>query len=244
MSSLTKVQYREELKVRSSVVASMEDADIDTFIDAALRVYSGRLPKVKWSIDNTVVAGQEIYDFPSNALRIVSVRTTDNREPVHFAIEDRGSGNQIRLGSIQKHSFEGLLQQSYYSDPLNFQSDSLVVVSTETIVSGEAIGYSAFDVEYAELQTIPTVAEEALETLAFYVDYLALNKKAEESAEDMSERSDKSVSSITDSDSTGVSVTTTFDSQSVVTKRLEERAAEKLKKFEEETKQVHYGIRG
>jgi len=242
MSSLTKDEYIDELQLRSSILAGMDDITMSIFVDGALRAYSSKLPKVKWDINNTVVADQELYDFPSSAIRIISVRTTSGRYPIGFAIEDQGSGNQIRIGNIESHSYEGLLKADFYLDPLNYAAVE-TAVSVDTIVTGD-VGYDAFDTEYVALQTIPEISDSGLETIALYIEYLGLNSKADEIVLAMADDSGDIPAAITDSDSSGASTSIQFDSQSKKVEQLRKMAKEKLDEFNDEISHIPFGMRG
>ena len=231
MSSLTRTQYLATLKLRSGILNSLSDAVLSEFLDAALRIYSGRLPKVKWSVDNTVVVDQELYDFPVDAVRIISVRVADTEQRVLWTTEDQGNGNKIKLGSVERKSYERLLKGVFYSDPLNFS------------VSEGQVGYEAFDVEYVALQTVATISDAALEILPLYIEYLGLNLKIDGAALAMAEGDSDTPNSITDTNADGSATTVSFDSPSKIVSSLEKRASEKLAQFNEMT-QICWGTRG
>lgn len=245
MSSVTKQEYIDELQSTPGVLASLDDSVIDTFVDRALRLYSGRLPKVKMSVNNAVVSGQELYDFPTGAVRIVEVRTTAGQQVVVWTTEDQGSGTKIKLGAVKRHSYEELMSEDYYSDPLNTGAGAGgVIVTTDTIIGTDTVGYEAYDVEFAELQTIPNISDSGLEILTLYVEYLALNAKANKAAEDLAEGTSDTPASITDTSSDGSGTTIQFDAQSKVVERLEQRAETKLEEFNRVIESVPYGTRG
>lgn len=243
MSSLTKDEYIDELQIRSALLAAESDPNMSVFVDAALRTYSGKLPKVKWDTDNAVVSGQSLYDFPADAIRIVRLRTTEGLQPVNFSIEDQSSGNKIRIGNIERHSYEDLLKSDYYVDPLSGDQGSTVTVTTETIISSASLfGYSAFDIGYVELQTIPNISDSGLETLAFYIEYLALNKKSQEISLGAVDEGLDQASSITDSSADGSTTTVQFSKDP--SKTWSDRAEAKLKEFDDRVNNIPYGTRG
>ena len=243
MSSLSRTQYLAHLKVRSGLLNSLEDDTLSAFLDAALRYYSDRLPEVAWDMDTAVVAGQVLYDYPDDAVRIISVRIHGTEQKVLWTTEDQGSGNKVKIGAVVKRSYEHLLTPTYYRDPLNFSTNDRASVSLNTIVHDNEVAYEAFDVEYAKLQTIATISDGALEILPFYVEYLALNLKADDAALAAAEGSSDTPSSISDTNADGSAVSFSFDSPTKVISTLEKRASEKLAQFDQET-QVRWGTRG
>lgn len=226
MSSLTKVQFIVELKVRSSVLSSMDDSALGTFIDIALRAVSKRLPELRVSVDNAVVSGQESYDFPASALGVVAIRNSETKSEVLFAIENEGSGDKIKLGSVMSRSYQELMQQDYYENPLAQDSWSQE-------------SYSAFDIVYTMIQDMDSIKDTSLEALSFYVEHLALLRKAEESA-DQASGAPLPVS-ITDSSSDGSATTVSFGD---TPKRYRELSTQALERFEDEVTQSPYGTRG
>lgn len=243
MSSLTRTEYLTELALRSGLLGSLEDATLSTFLDAALRYYSSRLPEVEWDMDTEVVAGQKLYDYPDDAVRIISVRVSGTEQRVLFTTEDQGGGDKVKIGAVEQKSYEPLLNSVYYRDPLNFSTGGVVSVSLDTIVHDNEVGYEAFDVEFAKLQTIATISDGALEILPFYVEYMALNLKADDAALAAAEGSSDTPSSITDTNADGSATSVSFDSATKVVATLEKRAQMKLEQFDIET-QVRWGTRG
>lgn len=230
MSSLTKDEFLLELKARSVMLANFTDDQLGSLVDIALRAYSGRLPKVKISVDNAVVSGQELYDYPSGALKVTKIRDSDSYSEVLFSTEDQSNGSKIRLGSILQRSYEDLLQKEFYSNPL----------SQESVVS---VSYSAFDIEYVVLQTVPGVSDRGLEAVSFYVEYLALNQRAAQAAENAHTDITEVPANLVDRSSDGASTTVSFITKSDVSKRFAELATIALNKFTEMT-QATYGTRG
>ncbi len=228
MSSYTKTQFRDELKIRSDAVKSMNNSDIEIFIDIALRAYSGRLPEVRVDADNDVIDGQELYDYPTNALQIVQVIDADGRNEILFTTEDQGNGDKIRLGNIFRRSYDALLQASYYSDPL----------TQETVTSESS--YSSFDIEYVMLQDMSSIKDTGLEALVYYVEYLTLNKKADEAAS----QSTGTPKSITDADATGASTTIAYGVRTDLVKRYSDLAQNAYDKFLNAVQNIPYGTRG
>lgn len=232
MSSYTKTQFRDELKIRSDAVKSIDNSDIETFIDIALRAYSGRLPEVRVSPDNNVVDGQELYDYPTNALQIVQVIDADGRNEILFTTEDQGNGDKIRLGNILRRSYDDLLQASYYSNPL-----------MQEAVTSES-SYSSFDIEYVMLQDMSSIKDTGLEALVYYVEYLTLNKKADESASQSEEEITSTPKSITDSDATGATTTIAYGVRTDLVKRYSDLAQRAYDKFLDAVQNIPYGTRG
>lgn len=232
MSSLTKQAFVEELQLGSGILNAFPDAVVGSFIDRALRVYSRRLPKVLWDVDIDIVIDQELYDYPTDAINIISVRTSSGREVVDFDIEDQGSGEKIRLGSVQSKSYDDLLLSEYYADPLN--SVTTVVVS----------GFSTFDVEYVMLQDMSSIKDIDLEPLSYYVEYLGLNQRASDSAEQAIIDITEVPASLTDRTSDGASTTVSFVTRVDAAKRFKDLAVSVLEKFEQAVNQVPYGVRG
>ena len=93
MSSLSLAEYKAELKIRSDIIFNMDDDDLTTIIDMALRRFSGDFPKLMWDVDNDVVDNQVLYDYPTNAVKIISLRDSASKEAIDFAIEDQGGGD-------------------------------------------------------------------------------------------------------------------------------------------------------
>lgn len=242
MSSLTKDQFIEEMRVRSKVMSSVEDADASVFVDIALRAYSNSFPKVMWDVDNAVVPGQSLYDYPTGAMRIIKLRTSDALNPVRFTIEDQGSGNKIRPGSIEQGSLDHLMEQDYYVDPTNSGGSTSGLVSLSTLE--DVIGFDAFDIEYVQLQTMADISDNGLDALALYMEYLAYNAKASEAAEETLSETGEAASSISDSDSSGASTTVSFTTKESASKNFANLAESKLAEFNRKVDKVPYGRRG
>ena len=221
MSSLTKVQLRDRLKNRSVVINSLADAIIEEFIDQALEVYSERWPEVRWQIDNIVVDGQELYTYPTSAMKITKLRESDTLAEILFQTEDQDGTNKIRPGNYMRRSYHDLLQKEYYIDPLSVGTAELT-----------GAGYTSFDVEYVMLQTMTTIKDRGLAALALYVEYLAYNYKASDA--------ENYAVSITDADSSGASTTI---SQGNIGKFYSDQAQGKLNAFNSSVRQP-YGTRG
>ena len=183
--------------------------------------------------DNAVVAGQELYDFPEDAMKVIKVRDADSGREILFAVEDQGEGRKLKLGSVLSRSVDALLAKDYYVSPLSAGSGAESVS-----------GYSAFDVEYVALQTVETVSDGGLEAVALYVEYLALNRKAEEALSDALTEAAEVPASITDRSSDGASTTVSFDTKSKVAKGFSDLAALKLAAFNGEAGGGAYGTRG
>lgn len=229
MSSLTKAEYITELKVRSSVLSEFTDSALDTFIDIGLRAYSLSLPELRVSPDNAVVSGQELYDYPAGALRIIKLRASSTGKQISFAIENQGNGEKIKPGNVVMSSYASLLSQEYYRNPLSTQQGS-----------GAQETYTAFDVEFAMLHSMETIKDTGLEALTHYVEYLALNNKATEVTQEQ-ESGEAQPVTITDRASDGTSTTVSFGNSA---KRYLEMANTSLEKFNALTKRIPYGTRG
>jgi hypothetical protein len=245
MSSLTKTEFISELKTRSNLVSTFSDSDVGDFVDISLRKYSERLPKLKWDIENDVVAGQELYNYPTGALRIISVRNSDGRDEIEWAIEDQGSGNQIRVGNVVSKSYDDLLEKDFYQNPVVFNKSATVDLDVIEGIATEEYGYSQFDIEYAILQTVPTIAEEGLEAISHYVKYLCASYKSEESTLNMTDVDNEIPGRIIDSDSSGASTTIEFATQKDVANSFSNIAEKELEKFLNLTENnTVYGTRG
>lgn len=224
MSSQTKAQYTTELKVRSSVLSGFDDSTLGTFIDIALRAYSLSLPELQVSADVAVVSGQELYDYPTGALRIIKLRSSATGRQIGFAIENQGNGEKIKPGNVVMSSYEGLMEQEYYVDPLSTRQGS-----------GAQETYTAFDIEFAMLHTMETIKDTGLEALSHYVEYLAFGSKAEDA-----ELADETSESITDRSSDGASTTIKYANTG---KQLRSRGDTALERFDKLIR-TPYGTRG
>lgn len=232
MSSMTKLQFAEELRVRSNVLAQTDYGDLDILIDVALRAYSKRLPEVRVSIDNAVVEGQTLYDYPTGALSIVKVRSSETGKEVLFVVENQGSGDKIKIGNIMSRSYQGLMQQDHYANPLLQESYDLG-------------SYSAFDIEYVMLQDMASIVETGLEALAHHIRYSAWQRREEDAAVQMNPASgDQIAVSLTDASADGSSTTVSFATGKDISKRFSEMASAELEKFNKLTEQAPYGTRG
>jgi hypothetical protein len=234
MSSLTEVEYTAELKIRNEIIFSMEDSDISTLLDIALRRFSMDFPKLLWSNENDVVDGQELYDYPANAVKIISVRSSSGRQDIEYEIEDegQGSGDQIRLGDISIGSTDELLEQIYYHDPAVYSNSAL------------ATGYAQYDVEYAVLQTLVTINDRSLEALSFYMEYLAYGKAATKAAQDAREEGANTPESLTDSDADGATTTIKYTTQVKLAQSYRESGANMLREYNALVVKRPYGGRG
>ena len=233
MSSYTKVQFRDECKTRSSIVSSFSDTVVEQFIDIALRAYSIKLPELRIKEDNDVVSGQERYNFPSNALSITKITDADTGEEITFAIEDVGTGNQIRLGNIKQNSFYDLLTADYYDSPFS-RSEADVSVS----------GYNTFDIEYTLLHDMSSISDAALEALYYHVLASAYEKKVEDVLSTSETEITTTPTSITDRDARGESTQVSYGSRTTISKQYSDLAQRAMDKFNAEINQFAYGTRG
>jgi len=211
MSSFTKAEYIARLITTSKVAADIntESAEaLENIIDEALEAFSRYSPEVQWAINNTVVDGQDLYDYPANALSIIQLRDSDSLSEIEFVTEDQGSGDKIRPGSALQRSYESMLDKPYYYDPLRRSSDTALIT-----------GYAAFDIEYTLLQTFATIKDTSLPALKSLIEHFCLLHKAQH-VEDYTD--------ITDTDATGA--TTTFRLSSMAT-AYERQATSKLNEF-------------
>lgn len=235
MSSLTKEQFREEEKGRSSIITTIAtekgDSHVDGWIDIALRKYSDRCPKILVSADNAIT-DEGLYNIPANALEVKQVRDSSSHLSISFYVEDDGTGNKIRLGNIQKKSTDYLNEDSYYQDPLVSASPS-------------GVDFSNFDIIYSKLQTMSSIGEMGLEALHHYLEYLSYSFKASGSAvnADVNSESGQVPISTTDSDSSGSSTTVAYDSQKNVSQNYQKLAQDAMNNFMAITS-VPYGTRG
>jgi hypothetical protein len=235
MSSKTKAQFILECQSRSAILddtVTFENTVLELYIDIALRAYSKRQAELRVKSDNAVVEGQIGYDKPANALNIISLWTHEEHLPIAFTVvtDSETAIEKIYPGSINQHSTDGLMEQSYYNDSLNSYL-------------GVSAGYSCFDIEFTVLHTMSSIKETGLEALYWYMEYLGYSKKAGKTALQAEDESAQSIDHITDRDGTGASTTTSFSSKLNVSSNYIKLAQAALKQFESETS-VPYGTRG
>ena len=233
MSSLTKEQFRDQCKIRSSVISSFIEATIETFIDIALRAYSIKLPELRVSPDNAIISGQELYDFPVNAESITKITDSDTGEEITFAITDEGSNNQIRLDSIILNSFYDLLEADYYESPIN-QSE----------VQSSITGYDTFDIEYTLLHDMTSIANTALEALYYHVLASAYEGKLDSALSTSETEITTTPESITDRDARGESTQIKYGSRTSIAKQYSDLVQRALDRFNEIINKFAYGTRG
>ena len=231
MSSLTIEEFKTELKIRSDIIFNMDDDDLTAIINMALRRFSGDFPKLMWDIGNAVVDGQELYDYPDDAVKITKVRDSSSKQQIDYTIEDQGSGDQIRLGSISGNSFDDLMDQNFYYDPLVNEVSALIT------------GYSNFDVEYALLQTIETINDRSIEALSFYVEYLAYGIEANKASQEASEEATNTPESLTDSDADGATTTVKYTTKTKLAMSYRVSASDMLKEYKALVINVPFGGR-
>ena len=234
MSSLSLSEFKDELKIRSDIIFNMDDDDLTTIIDIALRRFSGDFPKLKWSYSNAVVDNQVLYDYPANAVKIISLRDSASKEAIDFTIEEDDSesdGDQIRPGSISGNSFDEMLESTFYDSPL--------VGVTSTIV----MGYSNFDIEYAILQTISSINDRSLEALSFYVEYLAYGIEANKASQAASVEATNTPESLTDSDADGSTTTVRYTTKMNLARSYRTSGAMMLSEYKALIINVPYGGR-
>lgn len=236
MSSITQSEFITELKLRSAIIAEMDDADIASFIAVALRAYSAKDPYELVSADNDVVVDQDEYSLPSGCIKVTDVVDSANNEPIRFSVVDNDGGKVIKLGNKLQRSYSDLLQGTYYANPLH-QS------------SAASYSYTQFDIYYVILQTLTSIDESALEVLTFYIEYLSYLQKANTISTQIAAAAEAGGEpvSITESDSTGASTSVSFGSKSSSEKlreSLKESADESLKRFNDHFNVIAYGTRG
>ena len=233
MSSLTKAQFRDQCKTRSSAISSFIDATIETFIDIALRAYSIKLPELRVSPNNAIVSGQELYSFPSNAEDITKITDADTGEEIIFAVTDEGNGNKIRLGNLKLNSFYDLLVADYYDSPVN-RSEAQATIT----------GYDTFDVEYTLLHDMTSIANAALEALYYHVLASTYENKAENALLTGETEITTTPTSITDRDARGESTQITYSSRTSISKQYSDLAQKAMDKFNAAINRFAYGTRG
>lgn len=234
MSSLTLADYKTELKIRSDIVFNMDDDDLTAVINMALRRFSGDFPKLKWGYNNDVVDNQVLYDYPANAVKIISLRDSASKEAIDFTTEEDDSesdGDQIRPGSISGNSFDEILESNFYDSPL--------VSVTSTLVTG----YSSFDIEYALLQTIETINDRSLEALSLYVEYLVYGIEANKASQEASVEATNTPESLTDSDADGATTTVKYTTKTNLAKSYRSSASDRLAEYKALVINVPYGGR-
>jgi hypothetical protein len=170
MSSLTKTDFREELKEISPAVAGLENTVIEKMIDRALRAYSRRLPEIRTDANQAIVEGQSLYNYPAGALSIVKVIDSASRKERLFATENQTGTEQFRLGGIMARSTDKRTADDFYVDPL--QPGSQALTTTQ--------GGGTFDIEYVQLHTMSTIKDTGLDALSLHVESQALGHKASE----------------------------------------------------------------
>jgi len=233
MSSLTKAQFRDECKIRSSAISSFSDPLIETFIDIALRAYSQKLPELRVSPDNAIVSDQELYAFPSNAESITKVTDADTGEEITFALTDEGNGNKIRLGNIKLNSFHDLLEADYYDSPIN-RSEAQASVT----------GYDTFDIEYTLLHDMTSIADTALEALYYHVLASVYDSKAESALSTSETEITTMPTSIMDRDARGETTQFSYTSRTSIAKQYSSLAQIAMDKFNAIINKFAYGTRG
>jgi len=233
MSSYTKTQFRDECKTRSSAISSFSDTVIEKFIDIALRAYSQKLPELRVSPNNSVVSGQELYSFPSNAENITKVTDADTGEEIVFVVTDEGNGNKIRLGNLKLDSFYELLQADYYDSPIN-RSEAQATIA----------GYDTFDIEYTLLHDMTSIANTVLEALYYHILTSAYDGKIENALAVSETEITTQPASIMDRDARGETTQITYTSRISIAKQYSDLAQKAMDKFNAEVNKFAYGTRG
>jgi hypothetical protein len=231
MSSLTKAQFRDECKTRSSAISSFSDTVIEKFIDIALRAYSQKLPELRVSAGNAIVDGQELYAFPAGAESIIKITDADTGAEITFAVTDEGSGNKIRLGNIKLNSYNDLLEADYYDSPIN-RSEA------------QATGYDTFDIEYTLLYDITSIGNTALEALYYHILASAYEDKAETAMIASETEITTTPTSITDRDARGESTQVSYGSRTAIAKQYSDLSNKAIEQFNQIINKFAYGIRG
>lgn len=233
MSSFSEAEYIAVLKADNPVLAVMDDATISGFISGALRRYSRQVRKAtKISADNSVVSGQSLYDFPSDALSINRLLDSESREEIEFGIEDQGSGMKFRPGVKVSYSTDALMIGDFYNNPLSFQS-----------VPGVS-GYDTFDIVYNAVLDMDSIQDHELEAIGEFVLYKAYDYNAAGQAIEVGDNIGDEVESLTDRDSTGTATTTKFTTTASSAKIYATMAAEALKRFNGLAQPRAYAVRG
>ena len=231
MSSLTKVEFREELKLKgyiSSFVTTYGDSVLDNFIDKALKAFSDKLPSVMISEDNTVV--NSLLSFPTNALTVTRLRSSSSGKDVDFNIDNVAGLKTIKVGNIHGSSTDDLITSEYYEDPLN--------VSTKELITTDIV-----DIEYVLLQTIPTISDSSLEAIEDHVDYQIYDVLAGDALNEVMTSDGNNPITITDTASNGSATQITYDPKTTAAKRYIDFAKIKLDRFKELT-EISYMVRG
>jgi hypothetical protein len=224
MSSLTKSQFITQIKARSALLAGFTDATLSTFIDIALRAFSEVRPEIRVDVDNTY--SEELVDVPSGYLNVLHI-DSDSRNRIEFAIENQGSGDHIRLGNIVKRSYDDLIEQEFYIDPMNseFSSDD---------------SYTSYDIEYSILQTMSSIKDTSLEAVYNHVLYQACSNKAETIA--MAAGNQEIVSELRDTDASGAETAVKFNSSKDQVENFTKLAESYLQQFNNSVG-VAFGVR-
>jgi hypothetical protein len=231
MSSLTKVEFREELKLKgyiSSFVTTYGDSVLDNFIDKALRAFSDKLPQVMISEDNTVVNSE--LTFPTNALAVTRLRSSSSGKDADFNVDNVVGIRTIKVGNIHGSSTDDLITSEYYEDPLN--------VSTKELTTTDVV-----DIEYVLLQTIPTISDSSLEAIEDHIDYQIYDVLAGNALEEAMTSNGDNPTTITDTASNGSTTQITYDPKTSAAKRYIELSKIKLDRFKEQT-EIGYMVRG
>jgi hypothetical protein len=230
MSSLTKVEFREELKLKgyiSSFVTTYGDSVLDNFIDKALRAFSDKLPQVMISEDNTVVNSE--LTFPTNALAVTRLRSSSSGKDADFNVDNVAGVKTIKVGNIHGSSTDDLITSEYYEDPLN--------VSTKELTTTDVV-----DIEYVLLQTIPTISDSSLEAIEDHVDYQIYDVLAGNALEEAMTSNGENPMTITDTASNGSTTQIVYDPKTSAAKRYIELSKIKLERFNEAVR-VPYMVR-
>ena len=232
MSSVTKTQYRDELKLTIPILADATDALVEKFIDIALRAYSDYLPQLLTETETSVVAEQTLYDLPTGTLKVISVKESATKAGINFkTVNEDGAGQQLEIGTIQQKSYSALLRTDYYQDPLVFGS-------VETTLGS---AYSTFDIEYTALQTMASIGDTGLKALTYHVEYQSHTYKSLEVT--LPTGSMDYPASISDSDSSGNSQSVTLSSAKDVADFYTSQAEKSLANFNQEV-MIPYLITG
>ena len=227
MSSYTKAQFITLIKSRSTLLTSISDTTLSTFIDSALRALSGKQPDIRVDADNTFVDGTDLYDLPTNCLDVYSVRDSDSLLSIHWSIENQGAGDKLRLGNIKQPSYQDEIEQSYYINPNQMQGLS-------------STSYTSFDIQYSILQTMSTVKDTDLEALYNHILYQACSGKAESIA--LSIANEDIVAELRDTDSSGAETNVRFTPAEKQIDSITKLAESYLQKFEKAVN-VAFGLR-
>ena len=168
---MTKAEFIEDLKLRSSSFNDTDSDKLDAYVDSALREYSKFRPLRIVSKNNSRSTDGDEYDPPDNYQSILWVKESYSQTPIEHRLEnkledDDSYETKLILGILDRPSWEEVVHGTYYESP-NFRMGRQYDYS-----------YSNFDVCFTRLHTINTVPDININTLQLWAEYLENESKA------------------------------------------------------------------